>query len=189
MNDLEKIQNEAGGIVSGETKLVALERLYRELIWLKLSGKRRLHKLYFIKWRMIWLLIIYQNWFHLASRTILLTAYAQPTIFDKPLPLLGYIWFISSLHMRRMIWGFAGGTYHIVGNLMHWLNYCLTLALYSQSQDGSFSNSVHKMYLYYRRWFKKSMLACFQILWKIAIYTVTTSVCKCIEFENNYCLN
>ena len=24
--------------------------------------------------------------------------------------------------MRRLIWGFAGRTYHIVGNLMHWLN-------------------------------------------------------------------
>ena len=25
--------------------------------------------------------------------------------------------------MRRLIWGFAGSTYQIVGNLMHWLNY------------------------------------------------------------------
>ena len=25
--------------------------------------------------------------------------------------------------MRRLIWGFAGRTYHIVGNLMHWLIY------------------------------------------------------------------
>ena len=24
--------------------------------------------------------------------------------------------------MRRLIWGFAGRKYHIVGNLMHWLN-------------------------------------------------------------------
>ena len=24
--------------------------------------------------------------------------------------------------MRRLIWGFAGFTYHIVGKLMHWLN-------------------------------------------------------------------
>ena len=24
--------------------------------------------------------------------------------------------------MRRLIWGFAGHTYHIVGNLMHWLS-------------------------------------------------------------------
>ena len=23
--------------------------------------------------------------------------------------------------MRRLIWGFAGRTYHIFGNLMHWL--------------------------------------------------------------------
>ena len=26
--------------------------------------------------------------------------------------------------MRRLIWGFAGCTYHIVGNLMHWLICC-----------------------------------------------------------------
>ena len=30
MNDLEKIQIEAGRIVSGATKLVALDRLYQE---------------------------------------------------------------------------------------------------------------------------------------------------------------
>ena len=27
--------------------------------------------------------------------------------------------------MRRLIWGFAGCTYHIVGNVMPWLKYCL----------------------------------------------------------------
>ena len=46
MNDLEKIQIEAGRIVSGATKLVALDRLYQELGWLKLSERRKLHKLY-----------------------------------------------------------------------------------------------------------------------------------------------
>ena len=46
MNDLEKIQIEAGRIVSGATKLVALDRLYQELGWLKLSEKRKLHKLF-----------------------------------------------------------------------------------------------------------------------------------------------
>ena len=25
--------------------------------------------------------------------------------------------------MRRLVWGFAGRTYQIVGNLMHWLKY------------------------------------------------------------------
>ena len=25
--------------------------------------------------------------------------------------------------MRRLVWAFAGHTYHIVGNLMHWLLY------------------------------------------------------------------
>ena len=27
----------------------------------------------------------------------------------------------QTAHMRRLIWGFADRTYHIVGNLMHWL--------------------------------------------------------------------
>ena len=44
MNDLEKIQLEAGRIVSGITKLVAIDRLYRELGWLKLSERRKMHK-------------------------------------------------------------------------------------------------------------------------------------------------
>ena len=58
MNDLEKIQIEAGQIA----KLVALDRLYQDLGWLKLSERRKLHKLfYFIKWRMVWLLIIWRN--------------------------------------------------------------------------------------------------------------------------------
>ena len=45
-NDLEKIQIEARRIVSVATELVALERLYGESGWLKLSGRRRLHKLH-----------------------------------------------------------------------------------------------------------------------------------------------
>ena len=36
----EKIQIEVGRIVSGATKLVALDRLYQELGWLKLSERR-----------------------------------------------------------------------------------------------------------------------------------------------------
>lgn len=44
-NDLEKIQLEAGRIVTGTTKLVGIELLYIELGWLKLSERRRLHKL------------------------------------------------------------------------------------------------------------------------------------------------
>ena len=46
MNDLEKIQLEAGRIVSGTTKLVAIDRLYRKLGWLKLSERRKMHKLF-----------------------------------------------------------------------------------------------------------------------------------------------
>ena len=43
----KKIQIEAGRIVSGTTKLVAIDKLYRELGWLKLSERRKLHKLFF----------------------------------------------------------------------------------------------------------------------------------------------
>ena len=43
---LEKIQLEAGRIVSGTTKLVGIDKLYAELGWLKLSERRNLHKLF-----------------------------------------------------------------------------------------------------------------------------------------------
>ena len=46
MNDLEKIQLEASRIVSGTTKLVVIDRLYRELGWFKLSEGRKMHKLF-----------------------------------------------------------------------------------------------------------------------------------------------
>ena len=46
INELEKVQIEAGRIVSGTTKLVAIDKLYRELGWLKLSERRKLHKLF-----------------------------------------------------------------------------------------------------------------------------------------------
>ena len=36
--------------------------------------------------------------------------------------------------MRRLIWGFAGRTYHIVGNLMHWPNF-LSEKLYKTMAD------------------------------------------------------
>ena len=34
---------------------------------------------------------------------------------------LTVIEYLSDYHMRRLVWAFAGHTYHIVGNLMHWL--------------------------------------------------------------------
>ena len=43
---LEKIQLEAGRIVTGTTKLVGIDKLYEELGWLKLSERRHLHKLF-----------------------------------------------------------------------------------------------------------------------------------------------
>ena len=46
INDLEKVQIEVGWIVSVATKLVALDQLYQELGWLKLSERRKLHNLF-----------------------------------------------------------------------------------------------------------------------------------------------
>lgn len=44
---IEKIQLEAGRIlVTGTTKMVGIDKLYKELGWLKLSERRRLHKLF-----------------------------------------------------------------------------------------------------------------------------------------------
>ena len=45
-NEIEKIQLEAGRIVTGATKLVEIDKLYKELGWLKLSDRRDLHKLF-----------------------------------------------------------------------------------------------------------------------------------------------
>ena len=45
-NEIEKIQLEAGRIVTGSTKLVEINKLYKELGWLKLSERRDLHKLF-----------------------------------------------------------------------------------------------------------------------------------------------
>ena len=53
--------------------------------------------------------------------------------------------------MRRLIWGFAGRTYHIVGNLMHWLKYNFQMNLkyktvldmfYTYTIDFMFVNNV-----------------------------------------------
>ena len=40
--------------------------------------------------------------------------------------------------MRRLIWGFAGRTYHIVENLMHWLKSVCASA--QSDQSPSFQN-------------------------------------------------
>ena len=45
-NALEKIQLQAGRIVSGTTKLVEINKFYAELGWIKLSDRRSLHKLF-----------------------------------------------------------------------------------------------------------------------------------------------
>ena len=46
VNALEKVQVEAARIVTGETKLVSLDMLYRETGWETLESRRRYHKLY-----------------------------------------------------------------------------------------------------------------------------------------------
>ena len=43
--------------------------------------------------------------------------------------------------MCRLIWGFAGCTYHIVGNLMHWL-------IYISEKDGSFEHLTYVLALW-----------------------------------------
>ena len=45
-NALEKIQLDAGRIVSGTTKLVEINKLYAELGWIKLSNRRGLQRLF-----------------------------------------------------------------------------------------------------------------------------------------------
>ena len=60
-NEIEKIQLEAGRIVTGATKLVEIDKLYKELGWLKLSERGDLHKLFlFFKIAMVYRLFIYQ---------------------------------------------------------------------------------------------------------------------------------
>ena len=44
-NELEKIQNEAGRIVIGATKLISIDKLHQETGWESLSSRRRNHKL------------------------------------------------------------------------------------------------------------------------------------------------
>ena len=44
-DELEKIQLEAARIVTGTTKLISIENLYKETGWETLSSRRRQHKL------------------------------------------------------------------------------------------------------------------------------------------------
>ena len=45
---LEKLQNEAARIVTGLTRSVSLDKLYRECGWVALSERRKNQKLYFM---------------------------------------------------------------------------------------------------------------------------------------------
>ena len=59
----------------------------------------------------------------------------------------------QTARMRRLIWGFVGRTYHIVGNLDSWLNYTvfafLALKHSQESADSTFSYymNVYPVYL------------------------------------------
>ena len=68
--------------------------------------------------------------------------------------------------MRRLIWGFAGRTYHIVGNLMHWLIYVYVYSLHHfrdlviiylnlmvhELDTWKYSDPVHKELIYFAKW-------------------------------------
>ena len=78
--------------------------------------------------------------------------------------------------MRRLIWGFAGRTYHIVGNLMHWLIY-------------KYLNSL-KVLLKLKLWIGENQhsLLCIGIphlhMWTVALCIYAINV-----YENGYRLN
>ena len=47
----------------------------------------------------------------------------------------------QTAHMHRLIWGFAGHTYHFVGNLMHWLSYGKPISAVTTAADDNFCNT------------------------------------------------
>ena len=42
----------------------------------------------------------------------------------------------QTVRMRRLVWAFAGGAYHIVGNLMSWLVYLIKMDPAFESQNS-----------------------------------------------------
>ena len=51
----------------------------------------------------------------------ILTSVDSDEPLQPPFKLKNSKWCLVRMRMRRLIWGFVGRTYHIVGNLMHWL--------------------------------------------------------------------
>ena len=51
--------------------------------------------------------------------------------------------------MRRLVWAFAGRTYHIVGNLMPWLNYIQRL---SDIDKIATSTAIWKEQIWTQKW-------------------------------------
>ena len=58
----------------------------------------------------------------------------------------------QTAHMRRLIWGFAGRTYHIFGNLMSRLNY----SVLSVEAIDSVSSSINSLKVAGVIWYDKS---------------------------------
>ena len=68
----------------------------------------------------------------------------------------------QTVHMRRLIWGFAGPTHHIVGNLMSRLNYILSS---HRTQSRMFAYTINSWYACLPLiWFGKTQTIC--ELWK-----------------------
>ena len=49
LNSLEKLQNEAARVVTGLTRSVSLEKLYKECGWAPLSERRQFQKLFYVQ--------------------------------------------------------------------------------------------------------------------------------------------
>ena len=63
--------------------------------------------------------------------------------------------------MRRLIWGFAGRTYHIVGNLMHWLKCNMKLHFFRKSDYSiQFTKIFHWVILVNNKGFRFGITEC-----------------------------
>ena len=63
--------------------------------------------------------------------------------------------------MRRLIWGFAGRTYHIVGNLMYWLKCNMKLHFFRKSDYSiQFTKIFHWVILVNNKGFRFGITEC-----------------------------
>ena len=101
--------------------------------------------------------------------------------------------------MRRLIWGFAGRTYHIVGNLMHWL-ICVgtkkkqefSTKLWSRGPNGIaifylISVQIFSIFCLYQAillWkFLINAMPEWIFVWKLAVISVS---CKSLDYVTRY---